>query len=164
MSFRLLYFYILGGVKMTKIILVFASMSGNTEMMAEAVAKGIREAGGEVTVVDIMEGPEATDLESYDGIVLGAYTWGDGDLPDDFLDFYDDMDSINLSGKKAAVFGSCDSAYQKYGAAVDILVEKLLERGAELYSQGLKMELTPDEEDQDECRTFGKSFATFVNR
>lgn len=26
-------------------------------------------------------------------------------LPDDFLDFYDAMDSIDLTGKKAAVFG-----------------------------------------------------------
>ena len=39
------------------------------------------------------------------------------------------MDSIDLTGKKAAVFGSCDSAYPKYGVAVDILIEKLKERG-----------------------------------
>lgn len=44
---------------------------------------------------------EASILEQYDGIILGAYTWGDGDLPDDFLDFYDAMDSIDLTGKKS---------------------------------------------------------------
>jgi flavodoxin I len=60
--------------------------------------------------------------------LLGAYTWGDGELPDDFLDFYDEMDRIQLIGKKAAVFGSCDSAYPKFGAAVDIVIKKLNER------------------------------------
>ena len=61
-----------------------------------------------------------------------------------FLDFYDEMESINLSGKKAAVFGSCDSGYPNFGAAVDILMEKLRERGAEVYPKGLKVDNTPD--------------------
>ena len=146
---------------MAKIILIFASMSGNTEMMAEAVTDGVRELGDELEVIDIMEGPEATELEGYDGILLGAYTWGDGELPDDFLDFYDEMESINLKGKKAAVFGSCDSAYPQFGAAVDILMEKLRERGAEVYPHGLKVELAPDKEEE-ACRTFGKKFVTFL--
>lgn len=147
---------------MTKIILIFASMSGNTEMMAEAVTDGVREMGEDLKVIDIMEGPNANELEDYDGILLGAYTWGDGELPLDFLDFYDEMESINLTGKKAAVFGSCDSAYPQYGAAVDILMEKLRERGAEVYPHGLKIELTPEKEEEEACRTFGKKFVTFL--
>ncbi|WP_257351023.1 flavodoxin [Pseudalkalibacillus decolorationis] len=147
---------------MAKIILIFASMSGNTEMMAEAVAEGVREVGEDLEVIDIMSGPEANELEGYDGILLGAYTWGDGELPDDFLNFYDEMESINLTGKKAAVFGSCDSAYPQYGAAVDIIMERLRERGAEVYPHGLKVELTPEKEEEEACRTFGKKFVTFL--
>jgi flavodoxin I len=147
---------------MAKIILIVASMSGNTEMMADVIADGVREMGEELEVIDIMEGPEATELEGYDGILLGAYTWGDGELPDDFLDFYEGMDSVILTGKKTAVFGSCDSAYLQYGAAVDILMEKLRERGAEVYPHGLKVELTPDKEEEEACRTFGNEFVTFL--
>lgn len=147
---------------MAKIVLIFASMSGNTEIMAKAVFEGIREMGEDIKVIDIMEGPDAHDLENYDGILLGAYTWGDGDLPDDFLDFYDEMSNINLTGKKAAVFGSCDSAYPNYGAAVDILIEKLKERGAEVYPIGLKIELSPGEEEEEFCQTFGKEFVTYL--
>lgn len=147
---------------MAKIILIYASMSGNTEMMTEAVSDGVREMGEDLTVIDIMDGPVANELEDYDGVLLGAYTWGDGELPDDFLDFYDEMDSINLTGKKAAVFGSCDSAYPHYGAAVDILMEKLNERGAEVYPHGLKVELSPGEEEEEACRTFGKKFVSFL--
>lgn len=148
---------------MAKIMLIFASMSGNTEMMAEAVAEGVREAGEDLDLTDIMVAPEAADLENYDGILLGAYTWGDGELPDDFLDFYEEMDNVNLAGKKAAVFGSCDSVYPQYGAAVDILIEKLEERGAKVYSPGLKVELTPDENDKEVCRELGKKFVAFLD-
>jgi flavodoxin I len=147
---------------MAKIILIFASMTGNTEMMADAVAEGVREAGEELEIKDIMAGVTASELEDYDGILLGAYTWGDGELPDDFLDFYDEIDHVHLIDKKAAVFGSCDSAYPEYGAAVDILMKKLTERGAEVYPHGLKVELTPDKNDEETCRKFGKQFVALL--
>ncbi|RST59822.1 flavodoxin [Siminovitchia terrae] len=149
---------------MSKIILIFTSMSGNTEMMAEAIAEGIREVEGKLDIINIMDGLEATDLENYDGILLGTYTWADGELPDEFLDFYEEMDNVHLTGKKAAVFGSCNSAFPQYGAAVDILIEKLEVRGAQVYSEGLKVELTPDQEDIEVCRELGKNFVAFLNK
>ncbi|KFZ42161.1 flavodoxin [Anoxybacillus flavithermus] len=143
---------------MAKVIMVFTSMTGNTEEMAEAIAEGVREQGVELDVKEVLDAT-ATELEKYDGILLGAYTWGDGELPDDFLDFYDELDDVDLTGKKAAVFGSCDSSYEKYGAAVDILTEKLQERGAEVVLQGLKIELTPTNEEKQLCMAFGKEFS-----
>ncbi len=51
-----------------------------------------------------MEEPEASKLVDYDGaFVIGTYTWGDGELPDDFFGFYDKMESIHLNGRKAAI-------------------------------------------------------------
>jgi flavodoxin I len=79
-------------------------------------------------------------------------------LPDEFLDFYDEMDGLDLTGKKAAVFGSCDSAYSEYGAAVNILIAKLKELGAETILEVLKMELTPTEADKKYCSNFGINF------
>ncbi|WP_285766715.1 flavodoxin [Peribacillus sp. SI8-4] len=143
---------------MSKIILIFASMSGNTEEMADAIAAGIKENDVDIEMIDIMDSPEATMLAEYDGIILGAYTWGDGDLPDDFLDFYDEMDDVDLTGKKAAVFGSGDTYYTHYCAAVDILSEKLKERGADIVMEGLKVELTPEDEDIENCQEFGREF------
>ncbi|EMT45969.1 MULTISPECIES: flavodoxin [Anoxybacillus] len=143
---------------MPKAIMIFTSMTGNTEEMAEAIAEGVREQGIELNVKEVLDAV-AVELEQYDGILLGAYTWGDGELPDDFLDFYDELDDVNLTGKKAAVFGSCDSSYEKYGAAVDILIEKLQERGAEVVLEGLKVELTPTNEEKQLCIAFGRNFA-----
>ncbi len=156
-------YIIKGESQLNKFVMIFASMSGNTEEMADHIAGAIREAGNEIEVIDIMDTPKASILEEYDGIILGAYTWGDGDLPDDFLDFYDEMEEIQLAGKKAAVFGSCDSAYPKYGAAVDILEEKLRERGAEVVIKGLKVELTPEDEDVEKCLQFGSEFVKYLS-
>jgi flavodoxin I len=90
-----------GELIMSKIIIIFASMSGNTEEMANTIAEGITEISDvSIEKIDIMDGPEASMLEDYDGIILGAYTWGDGELPDDFLDFYEDMNHIDLTGRR----------------------------------------------------------------
>ncbi|MBJ6360469.1 flavodoxin [Paenibacillus sp. GCM10012307] len=142
---------------MSKIIVVFASMSGNTEEMADAITAGIRQSGVEPVVKEVMD-TNASELEVYDGILLGAYTWGDGELPDEFLDFYDEMDEISLEGRKIAVFGSADSSYPVFGAAVDILIEKLVERGGEKVLDGLKIELSPSADEKQECIQYGKRF------
>ncbi|WP_139491953.1 flavodoxin [Brevibacillus dissolubilis] len=145
---------------MAKLIMIYASMTGNTEEMAELIASAVRESNLDIEVKDVMSA-KASDLNDYDGIILGAYTWGDGELPDEFLDFYEELDSISLLGKKVAVFGSCDSAYEHYGAAVDILIHKARELEAEVVLEGLKVELSPDGDDQLRCQQFGQAFATY---
>ncbi|MDO3413060.1 flavodoxin [Saccharibacillus sp. CPCC 101409] len=142
---------------MSKLVLIYASMTGNTEEMSELITNGIEEAGGEVTI-KLAEDCEADILLDYDGIILGAYTWGDGELPDEFLDFYEELDDLDLAGKKAAVFGSGDTVYEQFAKAVDLLQEKLAERGAEMVLEPLKLELNPSGDEREACRTFGKSF------
>ncbi len=143
---------------MAEMVLVYVSMTGNTEAMANAIAEGIRGQGKELDVMDIMECSSASVLEQYEGIILGAYTWDDGALPDEFKDLYDEMDEIDLTGKKAAAFGSGDSGYDHFCGAVDLLIEKLQERGAEVVMEGLKVEMSPSDEDIEKCKEFGRKF------
>lgn len=138
-------------------LIVYASMSGNTEEIAHYIGEGIRGTGAAVEIKDILA-VDTTDLQHYDGILLGAYTWDNGSLPDEFLDFYEEMDSLDLTGKTAAVFGSCDSFYEYRGAAVDILIEKLTALGANIVLDGLKIDLAPTVEEKAECIQFGKTF------
>lgn len=138
-------------------LIAYTSMTGNTEEIAEEIAEGIRRAGVNVEIKDILV-VDAEDLLHYDGILLGTYTWGDGDLPDEFLDFYEEMDQLNLTGVKAAVFGSYDSSYGNMGNAVNILMEKLTVLGARVVLEGLKIELAPTDEEKVLCRQFGKDF------
>src|SRR5690625_23046 len=98
---------------MARILIVYASMSGCTEEMTDLIAQGIRAYGIDVDIHDVFD-TEAAELADYDGILLGSHTWDDG-LPDEYLDFYEEMDELDLTGKNAAVFGSCDSTYAMYG-------------------------------------------------
>ncbi|PZD96073.1 flavodoxin [Paenibacillus sambharensis] len=146
---------------MSRIIIVYASLTGNTEEMAETIAGGIRERGIEPEVVNVMD-TRASELMSYDGILLGAYTWGDGELPDEFLDFYQELEHVPLNGKLSGAFGSADSGYPQYGAAVDLLMERLAAQGTDLAVEGFKVDLNPSAREKEELIQFGRRFAECV--
>ncbi len=62
----------LGDKIMSKVLVVYCSMSGNTKAAAEAIAAGARKAGAQVA---IKAGAEAQpmDLVEYDAVALGSY-------------------------------------------------------------------------------------------
>jgi flavodoxin I len=72
-----------------------------------------------------MDREDAEVLLQYDGILLGSYTWGDGELPFEAEDFYDQFDDLDLNGKVVGCFGSGDHAYPHFCAAVDIFQQKV---------------------------------------
>jgi flavodoxin len=82
---------------MSRVLVVYCSMSGNTQAAAEAVAEGAREAGAEVTLKSGVEaGPE--DLLACDAAALGSYdafSYMGGGLKD-FFDraFYPTQDQV----------------------------------------------------------------------
>ncbi|CAM4093909.1 flavodoxin [Paenibacillus alkaliterrae] len=143
---------------MSKVLVVYASMTGNTEEMAEAIAEGAKEAGAQVVSKEAFDA-SADELRGYDGIIIGAYTWGDGELPDEFIDFYEGMGSLDLSGKKAAVFGSGDTSYPIYCGAVDTIEAKLKELGAEIVGESIKFEYNPSEQEKEQGRSLGRQVA-----
>ncbi|HET7627191.1 MAG TPA: flavodoxin [Bacillales bacterium] len=143
---------------MAKLLMIYASMSGNTEDMAKEIEAGIRSKKESVDVLEAFE-TDASAMEAYEGILIGTYTWGDGDLPDELLDFYEDMKQLDLTGKKAAVFGSFDSSYGDDGIAVDQMRDALQRQGAEIVQEELKVELSPTPDDRALCREFGERFA-----
>ncbi|SES16818.1 flavodoxin I [Gracilibacillus ureilyticus] len=144
---------------MKKVILLFCSMSGNTEEIAEIIESSLTRHGLEVQKFQIdMDDITVTDLLDYEAILFGTYTWGDGDIPYEIEDFYDDMDGIDLTGKVVALFGSCDSMYPDYGGAIDTFAERFKERGASNVLYHLKVDLTPDEEDVKRCQKFADDF------
>jgi flavodoxin I len=81
-------------------IIVFASMAGTTELMAHTLASELTRAGDQVTVIDAFE-TDAEELKSYDRILVKSYTWGEGDLSDEIISFYDELSTIDLTGKMA---------------------------------------------------------------
>ncbi|MFS0654308.1 flavodoxin [Bacillus sp. 179-C3.3 HS] len=139
------------------VLLVYATMSGNTEAMADLIEKGLKEAGASVDRYEAMD-IEADLLNDYSHIILGAYTWGDGDLPDDFIDLYEEMDEVDFTGKCVAVFGSGDTSYEHFCGAVDLIEEKVKELGGHMTLPSVKIELNPEGDEEEELITFGKQF------
>lgn len=146
---------------MKEILLAYASMSGNTEAIADLIEEELVKHGLHVKRAEVYD-IDASDLVSAESIIFGAYTWGDGELPDDFLDLYDEMDDIDLSQKQMAVFGSGDSSYDVFCGAVDLIEEKIKGRNGNIAVPGLKIELSPFGEDVEKCKVFAKDFAEAV--
>ena len=67
---------------MTLAKIVFASMTGNTEEIADIVADKFRDLGVEVEV-DECTTVDAEDFLEADIAVVATYTYGDGELPDE---------------------------------------------------------------------------------
>ncbi|WP_163581421.1 flavodoxin [Gracilibacillus saliphilus] len=149
---------------MPKVILLFCSMSGNTEEIAEIIESSIINHGLEVHKFQMdMDDIPVTDLLEYEAILFGTYTWGDGDIPYELEDFYDDIDDIDLTGKVVALFGSCDSMYPNYGGAIETFAKRFKERGAANVLYHLKVDLTPDQDDVKRCQQFAEDFVEQLN-
>jgi len=59
------------GLIMAKILVTYYSRTGNTEELAKAVAEGVKDAGGNVTLKRVNE-VNVEELPTYDGIVIGS--------------------------------------------------------------------------------------------
>jgi flavodoxin I len=145
-----------------RVFIGYVSMSGNTEDMANILHDELLSLGCEVDM-ECLDTVDVEEITTYNGMFLGSYTWGDGDLPYEAEDFYEELDGIDFHGTSAACFGSGDHAYPKYCAAVDTFARKLEERGASVFSQRLKMELSPETKEQElECRQYAQSFFVWL--
>ena len=79
--------------------IVFASMTGNTEEIADIVADKLKELGLEVDI-DECTMVDAEEFLEADIAIVASYTYGDGELPDEIIDFYEDLASLDLTGWK----------------------------------------------------------------
>lgn len=80
----------------------------NANTTAEAARK-IRAAMGDVAVELLpIEDAWKEDFEACDSLIVGASTWFDGELPDYWDEVLPLFKTINLKGKKVAIFGLGD--------------------------------------------------------
>ena len=90
---------------MSKIGIFYGSSTGNTESIAKQLGKTLQV--DNANIFDIGKKGSMAKLAEYDVLLLGSSTWGDGDVEDEWE--LDDLESLDLSGKKVAVFGTGDS-------------------------------------------------------
>ena len=90
---------------MSKIAVVYWSGTGNTEAMANAVADGIREKGGEASLLTA-SAFDASMMDSFDAIAFGCPSMGSEQLEESEFEPMFTSCRPKLSGKKIALFGS----------------------------------------------------------
>lgn len=116
---------------MAAIGLFYGSDTGNTEN----VAKKIQAKFGEelVDIYDIAKSGK-NDMEQYDYLIIGTPTWYTGELQSDWESFMPTLKSMDLSGKKIALFGLGDQEdYSEYYLdGMGIMKETLLDMGVSL--------------------------------
>lgn len=117
---------------MAGIGLFFDTMTGRTSDIADKL-KEVLGADGPMNLADV----DAEKMTGYDMIVAGAPTWNtgadterSGTSWDEFL--YNDLKTIDLSGKKVAIFGLGDSVGYSYNFcdAIEELHDNFQKRGA----------------------------------
>ena len=143
---------------MSKIAVIYWSMSGNTEAMANAIAEGAQGAGAEVDVKQVSDITVDQALE-YDKLALGCPAMGAEVLEEsEFEPFFTELES-RLGGKKVALFGSYGWGD---GQWMRDWCERVKEDGAQLFSEeGLICNETPDDDTQAACRKLGADLANW---
>lgn len=99
------------------------------------VALKIQEAFTENEVVLIpIEGATRKEFESFDNIIAGTSTWFDGELPTYWDEFMPEIESIDMTGKKVALFGLGDQERypDNFVDGIGILAEAFTKSNAEL--------------------------------
>lgn len=117
---------------MEKIGLFFASLTGNTEVVVDKISEAFE--GHELEIFNIDSASE-DDINSFNNLILGSSTTGDGDLLDDWESFLDEH-TLNLSEKTVALFGLGNQDYgETFASGVGVLYERLQDSGAKFIGQ-----------------------------
>jgi flavodoxin II len=109
--------------------LFYGSSTCYTEMAGEKIRQYIGE--DRVDFYNVANTPIIQTL-FYDYLIFGIPTWDYGELQEDWEEIWDDLDSLDLHGKKIALYGLGDQVgYPEWFLdAMGYLHSKLVHRGA----------------------------------
>ena len=114
---------------------IFATITGNNEDVADIITEKFEKLGVDVAKEEISQA-DATEFNDVDICVVVPYTYDEGALPEEGLDFYEDLQDLDLTGKIYGCAGSGDTFYDDdYCKAVTDFSQAFKKAGA---TQGAK--------------------------
>lgn len=132
---------------------VYWSGTGNTQTMAEAVARGIEAAGGKANLLEVSQADAAAVAEE-NAFALGCPSMGAEQLEESEMEPFVEALEPLVSGKTILLFGSYgwgDGEWMRDWA------ERMKNAGAKLVREdGIIANEAPDEEALAECENAGK--------
>ncbi len=135
-----------------KVAVIYASTTGNTEAMANAISESLKAAGNDV-LFGTADSADKAAVAACDVILLGSPAMGDEVLEDSVEDFYTGIEG-SLNGKKVGIFGSYDWGD---GQWLRDWNDRLTNAGAVSAAEPLMVHLTPEEADIEQCKAWAAS-------
>ncbi|HIT90420.1 MAG TPA: flavodoxin [Candidatus Merdenecus merdavium] len=140
---------------MSKVAVVYWSSTGNTEAMAQKVAEGIKENGGEVDLIYVTDF-SSDDMDHYDAVAFGCPSMGAEELEDGEFEPVFSECKEKLKDKKIALFGSYDWGDGEWMRTWE---ETCRNEGAILVCDSVICNLEPDDEGEAACIALGKAIS-----
>lgn len=140
---------------MIKAAVVYSTRTGNTAELAQYVYERLKLQFDSV-VLKQMGQFSLDQLTEYDAIVIGTYSWGDGEIPPEMLPLYEAFENQRVKHLITGVVGTGDSFYPRFCGAVDEFRDMLYVR-TDLVAT-LKVELSPQGNDFERCNQFVELF------
>ena len=148
---------------MVKVLVVYDTKHGNTRLVAENIADGLREVEGITAAISDVEKVDVENLPHFDAILMGSPNHFGGPARS-IRKFIDKLGKLDMVGKWAAVFdtylgGDFNKAVRKMEDRIGEKVPslKLITSGLSIRVEGMKGPISEGE--LPKCVNFGKKIA-----
>lgn len=133
---------------MKKVLVAYASMSGNTEEVAEIIISELQSKDIKVDAhyIDVMSVTEKININEYSSIFLGTYTWDLGYAPDEISNF---AEAHFLKEKTIHSFGTGET---QFGEELYCIASDKIAKYYNSPSPVLKVEQSPRGSQETEVR------------
>ena len=153
-----------------KILVVYDSKGGNTQKMAQAIAKGAEDAGAQV-LLKLAEKATMEDLQSSDGIIMGSPTYF-GQMSSKLKHLIDDSITLHMrmTGKVGAAFTSSGGTASGAETTLLSILQAMLIHGmivqgnSENWHYGVAAQGAPKPQDLKACEELGERVAFLVQK
>lgn len=129
---------------MQKLLVLYTSKTGNTQSFVDWFGKQFSNQF-DITYFNLYRDKNLINIEQYDIITLGSYTWANGKIPVEMKRFVIENREL-LQEKVAFLFGSGITIYAHFCAALDSIQIIL---GKEIYSIKFELTFIPDEHEEE---------------
>lgn len=136
---------------MKKVVIIYWSGTGNTEAMAQEVAKGVKAEDVNVSLLKVSEA-SLEDVKNADAVALGCPSMGAEVLEETEMEPFVESLNGNVNDKPVVLFGSYGWGNGEWMEDWEI---RMKEYGANLISEGLIINEMPDDEGLSKCEVLG---------
>ena len=147
---------------MHKVLVAYISRTGMTEKMANFIAEGIRMTGQEAVVKKTTEIQKETDMQGFDGYILGCPTYH-RDMTAGMKNFLFLAQKANLVGKMGGAFCSYTHSGESGSMIFDTMQHVFKMDMVDLGALNLKEQAIDTQEGVKACQEYGKAVASKMN-